>query len=163
MEMAFEVLREAGLRMPRQIGPALSIVGVLVIGDAAVRAGLVSPLMIVVVGMTAIATFALPSSDLANTVRLLRFPIMLLAGSLGLFGVLFGQMLIAAMVIRARSFGVPFLTPVLPTWTKGLKDTIIRAPMWMHRHRLWYTTQPEQLERQAEHRMESPNDGGERN
>src|SRR5690606_2649536 len=110
METAFEILREAGLRMPQQIGPALSIVGVLVIGDAAVRAGLVSPLMIVVVGMTAIATFALPSNDLANAIRLLRFPTMVAAAILGLFGVIFATMLVAALLISSRSLGVPMLS-----------------------------------------------------
>src|SRR5690606_25669830 len=88
MEGSFEILREAGLRMPQQIGPALSIVGGLVIGEAAVRAGLVSPLMIVVVGMTAIATFVIPSREFNNSVRLLRFPALVAAGMLGLFGVI---------------------------------------------------------------------------
>ncbi|MBO8141823.1 MAG: spore germination protein [Firmicutes bacterium] len=148
MEMAFEVLREAGLRMPRQFGQALSIVGVLVIGESAVRAGLVSPLMIVVVGMTAIATFAIPATPLANAIRLLRFPMMALAGVLGLFGVFFGFMLVVGLLVSSRSYGVPYLTPVIPVWFKGLQDATFRGPVWWHQMRPWYTARPGQLRRQ---------------
>lgn len=150
METAFEILREAGLRMPQQIGPALSIVGVLVIGDAAVRAGLVSPLMIVVVGMTAIATFALPSNDLANAIRILRFPTMGMAAILGLFGVIVSTMLIAALLISSRSLGIPMLSPYIPLWRRGLKDAMVRGPMWMHRDRPWHSVNPDQITRQPE-------------
>lgn len=150
METAFEILREAGLRMPQQIGPALSIVGVLVIGDAAVRAGLVSPLMIVVVGMTAIATFALPSNDLANAIRLLRFPTMVAAAILGLFGVIFATMLVAALLISSRSLGVPMLSPYIPVWRRGLKDAMVRAPIWALRDRPWHAVNPDQIKRQPE-------------
>lgn len=156
METAFELLREAALRMPRSISPALSIVGALVVGDAAVRAGIISPLMIVVVGMTALSTLALPVADLSNTIRLLRFPLMILAGLMGLFGVLLGVMLIMAFIIRARSFGIPYYTPFTPYWEKGMKDVMIRAPLWMQRHRPWYAVQPTAVVRQPKYQRPGP-------
>lgn len=160
METAFEILREAGLRMPQQIGPALSIVGVLVIGDAAVRAGLVSPLMIVVVGMTAIATFALPSNDLANAIRLLRFPTMFMAAFLGLFGVIFCTMLVGALLISSRSLGVPMLSPYVPLWRRGMKDAMVRAPIWLQRERPWHTVNPDEITRQP--KGQKPEEGNKR-
>lgn len=137
MELAFELLREAGLRVPRQIGQAVSIVGVLIIGDAAVRAGLISPLMIVVVGISAISTFAIPSHALADSVRVLRFPMIVLAGMLGLFAVALGVLLLMAVLLSSRSFGVPVMTPYVPLSIRGLRDGILRAPWWYQRYRPW--------------------------
>lgn len=156
MELAFELLREAGLRVPRQIGQALSIVGVLVIGDAAVRAGLVSPLMIVIVGISAISTFAIPSAALADTVRLLRFPIILLAGVLGLFAVTFGLLLIMGLLIASRSYGVPYLTPFLPVSSRGLRDAMLRMPMWLQWYRPWQMVNPGRRRQQAPGQMPRP-------
>ena len=150
METAFEILREAGLRMPQQIGPALSIVGVLVIGDAAVRAGLVSPLMIVVVGMTAIATFALPSNDLANAIRLLRFPTMVAAAILGLFGVILRHH------ARRRSIDqLPFargshVEPVHPRLAPRAERRHGASAHMALRDRPWHTVNPDQIKRQPE-------------
>lgn len=158
MELAFELLREAGLRVPLQIGQAVSIVGVLVIGDAAVRAGLISPLMIVVIGMTAISTFAIPSIPLANTVRVLRFIFILLAGFLGLFGVLFGLMLLMAVLLSSRSYGVPYITPFIPLSPKGLIDSLWRGPMWRQRYRPWYIVQPDKLRQQPPGQKPEPDD-----
>src|SRR5690606_15112618 len=87
MEIAFEMLREAGLRLPRAVGQAVSIVGALVIGEAAVQAGLVSPAMVIVVAATGIASFSAPAYNLAISARLLRFPILFGAATLGLFGI----------------------------------------------------------------------------
>lgn len=150
MESAFEILREAGLRMPQQIGPALSIVGGLVIGEAAVRAGLVSPLMIVVVGMTAIATFVIPSRDFNNSIRLLRFPALIMAGMLGLFGVLVYLMFIVALLLRMRSFGVPLLFPFVPIWPKGIDDSMMRTPWWRQRFRPWPVVRPDAIRSQPD-------------
>ncbi len=77
MEITFEVLREAGVRMPRAIGPAISIVGALVLGQAAVQAGLVSPAMVIVVSFTAISNFVTPQLNIAIAARLIRFSLML--------------------------------------------------------------------------------------
>ncbi len=131
MELVFEVLREAGVRLPRIIGPAVSIVGALVLGEAAIRAGLVSPAMVMVVALTAVASFATPAYSLGITARLLRFPLIILAASLGLFGVMVGLYLMYVKLTAQRSFGVPYLTPVAPVVIEGWKDSVIRAPLWM--------------------------------
>ncbi|GAA3334283.1 hypothetical protein GCM10020331_101640 [Ectobacillus funiculus] len=89
MEISFEGLREAGVRMPRPVGQAVSIVGALVIGQAAVQAGIVSNPMVMIVALTGIASFINPSYNLGNSIRILRFPMMILAGVMGLYGILF--------------------------------------------------------------------------
>ncbi len=130
MEVAFEILREAAVRLPKIYGPAISIVGVLILGEAAVRAGLVSSAMIIVVALTAIASFVTPIFSLSIAVRLLRFPMILLAGTLGLFGVVFGFSVVVIHVSSLRSFGVPFLEPIAPVIVSDLKDALIRLPWW---------------------------------
>lgn len=134
MEITFEALREAGLRLPRAVGQAVSIVGALVIGQAAVQAGIVSPLMVIVVAITGIASFMIPSYNLALSMRLIRFPLMLLAATLGLFGVMTGVLAILIHLAGLRSFGVPSLAPLAPLKISDLKDFLVRAPWWaMHK------------------------------
>ncbi|WP_274307087.1 spore germination protein [Solibacillus daqui] len=128
MEIAFEVLREAGLRMPRMIGPAISIVGTLIIGQAAVEAGIVSAAMVIIVALTAICSFLFPAYGLSNTIRILRFPLMVLAAMLGLFGVFIGLMLLIIHLCSLRSFGVPYMSPFAPLIPKDQKDALIIFP-----------------------------------
>lgn len=135
MEFIFEILREAGVRLPRVIGPAVSIIGALVLGEAAMRAGLASPAMVMVVAFTGIASFATPVFSLAAGVRLFRFPLVVLAGSLGLFGVVAGMFALLIHLTALRSFGVPFLEPLAPVVFSDLKDALIRAPWWALRTR----------------------------
>ncbi|KAB2951970.1 spore germination protein [Heliorestis acidaminivorans] len=135
MEAVFEILREAGLRLPRVAGQAVSIVGALVIGEAAVRAGLVSPAMVIVVALTAIASFVIPRYTLGFAIRILRFPLMLLASVFGLYGVILGYMAILIHLAGLRSFGMPYLYPIAPSDASGLKDSLIRVPWWAMLHR----------------------------
>ncbi|MCL6610800.1 MAG: spore germination protein [Peptococcaceae bacterium] len=135
MEFTFEALREAGIRLPRAVGQAVSIVGALVIGQAAVQAGVVSPLMVIVVAITGISSFASPVFNLAITMRLLRFPMMLLAGTLGLFGVMAGILIILIHMAGLRSFGAPYLAPLAPFHPGDMKDVAVRAPWWAMRRR----------------------------
>ncbi|ACA40543.1 spore germination protein [Lysinibacillus sphaericus] len=128
MELAFEILREAGLRMPRTIGPAVSIVGTLVIGQAAVDAGVVSAVMVIIVALTAICSFLFPAYGLSNTIRVLRFPLMILAAMFGLFGVMFGIMVIILHLCSIRSFGVPYLSPFAPFIIQDQKDAFLLLP-----------------------------------
>jgi len=130
MEVTFEVLREAGVRLPKQVGAAVSIVGALVIGQAAVQAGIVSAPMVIVVAITGIASFMVPRYVVGLAIRMLRFPMMLLAGSLGLLGIMLGLILILIHLSNLRSFGVPYLSPVAPLKPGELKDVAIRAPWW---------------------------------
>jgi spore germination protein KA len=130
MEITFEVLREAGVRMPRVIGPAISIVGALVLGQAAVQAGIISGAMVIVVSFTAIANFVIPAINMAIAARLIRFSLMILGATLGLFGIMSGLMVMLIHMAGLRSFGVPYLMPVAPLIKGNLKDVFIRVPWW---------------------------------
>lgn len=135
MELTFEVIREAGVRMPRAVGPAISIVGALVLGQAAVQAGLVSAAMVIVVSFTAICNFVLPAINMAGAVRLLRFGLMLLAGLFGLYGVLAGLIPILVRLVSVNSFGVPYMMPLAPFYTSNMKDLFVRVPRWKMKKR----------------------------
>ncbi|RXZ83156.1 spore germination protein [Paenibacillaceae bacterium] len=128
MLITFEVLREAGLRMPRIAGQAISIVGALVLGEAAVQAGLVSAAMVIVVSITAIANFVSPSYSFGIAQRLLLFTYMGLGGVMGLFGILCGVLFTIVHLTSIKSFGVPYMAPLAPTVLSDWKDTLVRAP-----------------------------------
>ncbi len=130
MEVIFEALREAGIRLPRAVGSAIGILGALVIGTAAVEAGIVSAPIVIVVSITGIASFTIPHFSGAIAVRMLRFPLLIIASIFGIYGVLVGILLILGHMANLRSFGVPYLTPLGPTNWKDIKDTLIRAPQW---------------------------------
>jgi len=130
MEVMFEGLREAGIRLPKPVGSAVSIVGALVIGQAAVQAGIVSASVVIVVATTGIASFAIPRYNLGASYRFLRFPMLILAGTLGLYGIFIGVFCILIHLLKLRSFGVPYLSPVAPLILKDLKDVFIRVPRW---------------------------------
>ncbi|MGO4106103.1 spore germination protein [Paenibacillus sp. YAF4_2] len=130
MEFMFEGLREAGIRMPKAMGSAVSIVGALVIGQAAVQAGIVSAPVVIVVATTGIASFAIPRYNFGTAYRLLRFPMLILAGMLGLYGIISGVFLLMIHLLGLQSFGVPYMNPVVPSVPQGLKDIFIRAPRW---------------------------------
>lgn len=128
MGIIFEILREAGIRLPRPIGSAISIVGALVIGEAAVSAGLIGAPMIIVISLTAIASFVVPAQTDAAT--LLRYVLILFTGFLGVFGFIIVLLGLLIHLSSLRSFGVPYFSPFAPLEPAGLKDTVIRAPLW---------------------------------
>jgi spore germination protein KA len=130
MEITFEALREAGIRLPKPVGQAVSIVGGLVIGDAAVQASMVSPTTVIVVALTGIASFGIPSYSFALAIRILRFPMIIFASTLGLFGILLGLLVMQAHLVSLRSFGVPYFAPVAPFNLKDAKDLVMRFPWW---------------------------------
>lgn len=130
MELCFELLREASIRLPGAIGNTIGIVGALVIGDAAVSAHLVAPQMVIVVAITAIGSFTVPSMEASYPIRLLRFPLMLLAAGFGLYGVALGVMAILLHLVHLRSFGFPYLEPLAPLKLNEMRDVLIRAPRW---------------------------------
>lgn len=143
MEVFMEVLREATIRLPQMIGGALSIVGVLVIGQAAVSAGLASPTTVVVIAITTIGSFATPSYNAAISLRMLRFPLIILAGCFGLYGVMLGTLVIVNHLLFLESFGVPYMTPYVPVKWRDLKDSLIRAPFWWMRRRPSFLNTPD--------------------
>lgn len=130
MEGTFEILREAGLRLPKQAGQAVSIVGGIVIGQAAVQAGIVSQAMVIVVALTGISSFAIPAFNAAAAGRFIRFPLMLMASVLGLPGILAGLSIIFIHLCSLRSFGVSYVEPFASAKKNGFKDMIVRLPWW---------------------------------
>ncbi|MFD0694175.1 spore germination protein [Paenibacillus sp. GCM10027628] len=138
MEITFEILREAGIRMPRAVGPTVSIVGGLVIGQAAVEAGVISSIMVIIVAITAISSFVSPIYSLSVSTRLLRFILIILGTIIGLYGVILGLIILLAHMCSLRSFGVPFMAPFAPLILEEQDDVIIRFPAWSLKKRPGY-------------------------
>ncbi|MCA0987614.1 spore germination protein [Guptibacillus algicola] len=128
MEFIFEVLREAGVRMPVAIGSAISIVGALVLGQAAVQAGLISAAVVIVVSLTAVANFVSPAYNFGVTGRILRFGFLLAGGTLGFYGMFFLFLVVLIHSASLQSFGVSYLTPFAPLNLRDLRDTFVRLP-----------------------------------
>ncbi len=135
MEVSIEVLREAGLRLPKPIGQSLGIVGGLIIGEAAVEAGIVSSIMVIVVAVTAISSFTLPQYNVGIALRMLRFISMLFASVFGLYGVVLFSLLLCTHLVKLKSFGVPYLSPSAPFRFTDWKDFIIRGPLFLMKRR----------------------------
>lgn len=131
MELMLEALREAGVRLPNQVGSAVSIVGALIIGQASVQAGLVSAPMVIVVAVTGVASFIIPRYFVGYSIRFLRFPLILLAGTLGLMGIILGILIVITHLCSLKSFGMPYLEPIAPFRKKQIKDVLWRSPLWM--------------------------------
>lgn len=129
MVVTFELLREAGVRLPKPIGSTIGIVGGIVIGQAAVEAGIVSPIMVIVVAITAISSFALPNYELSIAIRFFRFIMMIAASIYGLYGVMLVVIGLLIHLVKIKSFGVSYLSPIAPLSIKDLKDTMfVRSP-----------------------------------
>jgi spore germination protein len=135
METAIEVLREAGLRLPRPVGQTVGLVGGLVVGEAAVKAGIVSPIMVIIVAITAISSFAIPQYGAGIALRMLRFGSMLCAAIWGLYGVILFFILLAIHLCKLKSFGVPYVSPATPYSISGWKDFIVRFPLMTMKNR----------------------------
>ncbi|WP_391572693.1 spore germination protein [Cohnella sp.] len=130
MEIMLEMMREAGIRLPASVGQTIGIVGGIVVGQAAVQAGVVSNIMVIVVASTAIASFILPSYDMGTAVRLLRFPMMIMASLFGLVGIVIGFMTILIHLMSLESLGTPYGSPLAPVRWSDMKDTFVRFPLW---------------------------------
>lgn len=128
MIFTFDILREAGIRLPKAVGQTIGIVGALVLGQASVEAGLISPIMVIVVSATAIASFAVPAQTDSGTI--LRYIFLALAGIAGGFGVIMGLLVTLIHLTSLRSFGTPYLWPIAPLNLSALKDVFIRMPLW---------------------------------
>jgi len=128
MIIAFEFLREAGIRMPRPIGEALSIVGAIVLGEASVSAGIASNLMVIIIAITAVCSFVVP--PLIRSTMLMRFAFLVAANFLGFLGIAFVIVVTFIYLCRLRSFGVPYMAPFSPLTLYDLKDSFIVVPIW---------------------------------
>ncbi|CAG7600466.1 Spore germination protein A1 [Paenibacillus solanacearum] len=126
MEVTFEILREAGIRLPKSVGQSVSIVGTLVIGQAAVEAGLVSAAMVIVVSITAISNFALPAFNVGISVRMLRFVLMAVAAAFGLYGIIVSIIMLSLHLCSLQSMGVPYMTSFAPFRWNSQSDALLR-------------------------------------
>ncbi|WP_077324429.1 spore germination protein [Virgibacillus siamensis] len=129
MALTMEMLREASVRLPKAIGQTIGIIGGLVIGEAAVNAGIVSPIMVIVVALTAIASFTIPAYSVAISFRMLRFGVMIAAAVFGLYGIILAYIMINIHIVNLRSIGVPYSSPFAPTFIRDWKDLVFRAPI----------------------------------
>ena len=135
LELTFELIREAGVRLPSLIGGVVGIVGGLVIGQAAVEAGIVSPIMVIIVAVTAISSFSIPDYGFSNAFRLFRFMLIFASAFLGLYGMVLGLLLMLGHLVRLKSFGTPYLSPFVSFTVSDLKDTMVRLPIFMMKNR----------------------------
>ena len=134
MEVSFELVREGAIRVPGIIGTTIGIVGALLIGEAAVQANIVSPIIIILVATTGLASFAITNYTLSFTFRLLRFFYIFAAVFAGLFGIGLGLFMQLVVTSHMKSFGVPYLSPIGPKTVHG-RDIVFRSPYWMMRRR----------------------------
>lgn len=134
MEISFELIREGGIRVPSVVGQTLGIVGALILGQAAVGAGLVSPVMVIIVSITGLGNFVIPNYTLALSVRVERFLFILAGAFLGFYGIALMIVLLALMACSMKSFGVPFFSPVAPK-VKANPDVVLRHPLWKQKRR----------------------------
>ncbi|WP_081735329.1 spore germination protein [Paenibacillus gorillae] len=149
MEVTIELLREAGARLPTKIGQTIGIVGGIVIGQAAVQAGLTSNILIIAVASSAIASFVIPSYVMSASIRLIRFGLILMTGLWGNLGLVMG---IAAIVIHLSgltSLGTSYLTPLAPFKPRDWRDIFIRAPFSMLRERPTQSESPNPIRNQT--------------
>lgn len=135
MDISFEMIREAGIRMPNPLGSTLGIVGGLILGQAAVSAKIVSPIMIIVIALTGLGSFATPDYSLSWSYRILRLIFIGLAGFCGFYGVAIGIFLYSIFLGSQKSFGIPFLSPLIKNHKKGSSDSVFVSPIWKRENR----------------------------
>ncbi|MGM7700775.1 spore germination protein [Pseudalkalibacillus sp. Hm43] len=131
MQLTLELLKEASVRLPSPISQTIGIVGGLVIGTAVVQANLISNVMLIVVAITGIASFVVPSNEMTTAVRILGFPLMIMASLFGFVGIVFGLMILLMHMCKLEPFGHPYFAPFAPFHMQDFKDTIIRLPRWL--------------------------------
>ena len=128
MELAFELIREAGVRIPGPMGSTIGIVGGLIVGQAAVDADLVSPIIVIVVALTALCSFAVPSEEFSAAFRIIKYILIVMSALWGLYGVMLGMMAILVHLAGMECYGFPYLGPQAAGNSDDKKDFIIRFP-----------------------------------
>ncbi len=147
MEISFELIREAGLRVPSPIGPTIGIVGALVLGQAAVSASIVSPILIIIVAITGISSFAIPDFSFGFHLRYSRFIFILLGFMSGFLGISLGIFVYISLICDLRSFGIPFAVPFAPA-TNSKGNGYFLPPMWKREYRANYLAPKKQKEQE---------------
>ena len=146
LELSFELLREAGVRVPGALGNAIGIVGGLVIGQAAVEANLVSPIVVMIVALTALGSLAVPNEEFAAAFRLLKYVFLVMGGGLGIYGIVLGIYLTAGHLAGLVSFGIPYLMPfVKKTSGSNSGEGIWRLPIRRRIFRPGYAREDQSL------------------
>lgn len=125
MAFTMELIREAGIRLPKPMGQTIGIVGGLVIGEAAVSAGIVNPFLVIIIAVTAVATFSLPVYSITITFRILLFAFILAATVFGLYGIILGLIALAIHIVNLTSVGVPYSAPIAPAFYKDWKVDVL--------------------------------------
>ncbi len=148
MEISFELLREAGVRLPGAMGNTIGIVGGLIIGQAAVEANIVSPIVVIVVAFTALCSFAVPNEEFATAFRLLKFGFIFLCSWLGFYGFLYGLLLLLIHLSHLKSFGIPYLMPFVGADLNGYedeRDSLLRLPIFFRKRRPVYAKRDQRI------------------
>ncbi|WP_449537057.1 spore germination protein [Ferdinandcohnia sp. Marseille-Q9671] len=148
MEIAFELIREAGLRVPNPIGPTIGIVGALILGQAAVQANIVSPIVVIVVALSGLCSFTLSDVSMNFAIRIIRFALIFSAGVFGIYGMTAFFTIGMFYMVSIKSFGVPYLSPMSPKYISS-EDTIIRKIIKNERFRPGYV-KPKDVIKKAE-------------
>ncbi|NOU98640.1 spore germination protein [Paenibacillus planticolens] len=145
MEIVIELLREAGARLPTKIGQTIGIVGGIVLGTAAVEASITSNLLLIIVALSALASFTSPIYRMSATIRVLRFPFILAAQIWGLLGILICAITVFTHLLRLTSFGMPYLIPFYPFRKSDVYDSVIRTPYSMFSRRFSFFRSPNSI------------------
>jgi len=138
MEFAFNLINEAGTRIPSQIGSALGIVGALILGQAAVSASIASPILIIIVAITGLGNFVVPSYSMSLGMQIYRLMILLSGAAFGLYGIVIAAIALLAGICSMRSFGSPYVSPVAPKRNRNA-DIVLRLPLWLQKSRMFYS------------------------
>ncbi|MCI6536937.1 spore germination protein [uncultured Eubacterium sp.] len=155
MELSFELLREAGVRLPGAMGNTIGIVGGLIIGQAAVDANIVSPMVVIVVAFTALCSFAIPNEDFATAFRLLKFAFIGLSAALGFYGFLLGLLILLIHLAQLENFGMPYLMPFVGADLNDYqdeRDTFVRPPLQTLTHRPFYADPKNRVRLRMKHK-----------
>lgn len=136
MELSFYLINEAGTRIPSQLGSALGIVGALILGQAAVEASIISPILIIVISLTGLGGYAIPSYGLSVGVQIARMAFVVLGGLLGIYGLVLGVALMTGYLSQMESFGEKYLAPLAPHYPHN-GDIVVRLPLFMQTRTLF--------------------------
>ena len=146
MELSFYLINEAGTRIPSQLGSALGLVGALILGQAAVEASIISPILIIVISLTGLGGYAIPSYGLSVGVQIARMAFVVLGGLLGIYGLVLGVALMTGYLSQMESFGEKYLAPVAPHYPHN-GDIVVRLPLFMQTRTLFTVARDSWLQR----------------
>ncbi|MDQ0159893.1 spore germination protein [Alkalibacillus salilacus] len=146
LEFLIELIREAGARLPTKVGQTMGIVGGIVIGQAIVQAGFTSNILIIIVALSALASFTTPSYLMGSAIRIIRFPLILLAGFWGFIGLIFSFAFIAIHLVKQRSLSFPYFVPIYPFQPRDFDNSFLRLPfLWSNKRA--YSNRPKKIRR----------------